>query len=166
MLKVRTDVELSELLNIKPNTISSWKKRNSLDYDTIISICELYDLDLNALFLRKKSVGVQRNETPFLGRETQFQYASGQDRESLMDLVPKFSFPFLTSENTLAFQVTSNNMFPLLVENSVALCELSDLEEIKDAQVVVLVTHNKGIFVNKLMRNPITKGQFILDERE
>ena len=49
-LKINSDKQLSEFLNVKPNTISTWKKRNSLDYDIIISICELYDINLNEIF--------------------------------------------------------------------------------------------------------------------
>ena len=39
---VKTNYELSELLEIKPNTISSWKKRGNIDLNKIISICEHY----------------------------------------------------------------------------------------------------------------------------
>ncbi|NMH27392.1 LexA family transcriptional regulator [Flavobacterium silvaticum] len=162
LLKVKTDIELSELLNIKPNTISTWKKRNSLDYETIISICELYELDLNALFLDKKPVTCATSQTPLISREVQFQYASGADRENLMEIVPKFSFPFLTSHNTLAFQVVSSNMYPVLVENSFVLCEESSLESIKDGQIALVVTNNKGIFLNRLEKSSFSEGHYSL----
>lgn len=42
---LHSDVELAQLLEIKPNTVSTWKKRNSLDYEKIFSVC--HDQDLN-----------------------------------------------------------------------------------------------------------------------
>lgn len=36
-LNVSTTVELAQLLDVRPNTISSWKTRNSLSYDKIIT---------------------------------------------------------------------------------------------------------------------------------
>ncbi|GEP50850.1 hypothetical protein FNO01nite_15220 [Flavobacterium noncentrifugens] len=49
-LNANTDIQLAELLNVKPNTISTWKKRNSLDFNAVISICHTHGIDLNELF--------------------------------------------------------------------------------------------------------------------
>ena len=50
-INIKTDTELAEILNIKSNTISSWKKRNTLDYAKIIEKCIDLNIDLNFLFL-------------------------------------------------------------------------------------------------------------------
>ena len=49
-LKIKTDVELSEIMAVKPNTISTWKKRGSVDYDKIIDLCQANEIDLNIIF--------------------------------------------------------------------------------------------------------------------
>lgn len=41
----KTDIQLANFLGVKQNTISAWKKRNSLDLDLIIEKCQ--DLNLN-----------------------------------------------------------------------------------------------------------------------
>lgn len=41
-----SDAALCKMLGIKPPTLSSWKKRNSLDFALIFARCK--DLDLNA----------------------------------------------------------------------------------------------------------------------
>lgn len=162
LLKLKTDIQLSEFLNIRPNTISTWKKRNTLDYETIISICELYELDLNEVFLNKRNLSESSGSTPLITREAQFQYASGHDRQGLMDLVPKFSFPFLSSESTLAFQVVSNNMFPLIDENSFVICEASSLDAVKENKVAIVVSKSKGIFLNRIAKSPYKENQVVL----
>lgn len=50
LLGVRSAKELAHIFNLKPNTISSWKKRNTLCYAKIIEICNRYEIDLNELF--------------------------------------------------------------------------------------------------------------------
>ena len=39
-LNINTDTKFAKFLGLKQNTISSWKSRNSLDYDLIISKCD------------------------------------------------------------------------------------------------------------------------------
>lgn len=55
LLDIDSDIHLATYLNVKPNTISSWRKRNSLDYSLIIAKCEEKKLDLNYVFLNKTS---------------------------------------------------------------------------------------------------------------
>lgn len=47
-LGIKTDLQLAEYFDIKPTTISSWKSRNTLDYQKIIEKCE--NVNLNWLF--------------------------------------------------------------------------------------------------------------------
>lgn len=162
LLKLKTDIQLSEFLNIKPNTISTWKKRNSLDYGTVISICDLYELDLNEIFLNKKTTSEFVGSTPLITKEAQFQYAAGVERKSLMELVPKFSFPFLDIHNSQAFQVVSNNMFPFIDENSFVVCTASSLAEVKENKVAVIVTKNKGIFLNRVSQTGFKNDHYQL----
>lgn len=55
MLRVDSDAELCRLINIGTNTLANWKKRNSIDHQLIITVCESHKLDLNAVFANKIS---------------------------------------------------------------------------------------------------------------
>lgn len=37
---VKTDTELSKLLKVKPNAVTNWRKRRSIPYDRIVTMCE------------------------------------------------------------------------------------------------------------------------------
>lgn len=154
-LKISTDIQLSEFLNIKPNTISTWKKRNSLDYASIISICELYEIDLNHIFFEQKNnqkdYGNYSSETPLVSREVQFQYCIGS--AGILESLPKYNFPFVRAEETRAFQVLSNNMFPVVEENSFAICESCQLAAIAEDSFVVIVSKAKGLFINRIQKS-------------
>ena len=43
-LKLSSDAKMADYLGVKPSTISSWRSRDSLDYDLIFSKC----VDMNA----------------------------------------------------------------------------------------------------------------------
>jgi len=163
-LKINRDIQLSEFLNVRPNTISTWKKRNTLDYNAIISICELYEIDLNEIFLEKKAATKENfyyiRETPLISREVQFQYCFGNP--GIMDTLPKYNFPFIKADKSRAFQVTSNNMFPIIEENSFAICEETDIKEVEENALVVIVSKSKGLFINRISHMKDKKNVFLL----
>lgn len=161
-LKIKTDIELSEFLNIKPNTISTWKKRDSVDFDSIISICELYELDLNEIFLNKKKASNYAADTPLVSREVQFQYVRENDIASFLEILPKYSFPFVNSEETRAFQVISNNMFPFIEENSYVICEKIEQSKVENLSMVVAISKQKGLFLNRISKSETEEDTFIL----
>ncbi|CAI9429228.1 Bacteriophage CI repressor helix-turn-helix domain-containing protein [Candidatus Ornithobacterium hominis] len=53
-LNIKTDSEFAEFLGVKQPTIASWRKRNSLDYDLIITKCN--EIDANWLLTGKGSM--------------------------------------------------------------------------------------------------------------
>lgn len=162
-LKARTDIELSEFLNVKPNTISSWKKRNTLDYSGIIAICELYEINLNEIFYNKtspKSYESIEDGTYLVSRDAQFQYCV--DNKSIIETLPKFNFPFLRGEATRAFQAISNNMFPIVEENAYALCIETEIEKVQEGDLVVIISQKKGFFMNRIKKVTDDDSQFEL----
>lgn len=164
-LKISTDIQLSEILNVKPNTISTWKKRNTIDYKLIISICELYEIDLNLIFLDNLILNTNPvfsySETPLIGKEQQFQYCI--DKEDVLENLPKYHFPFVKTEGSVLFQVSSNNMHPLVEENSFAICEATNLNDVKNNSLVVIISKSKGFFINKIVKSVSIKDKFTLE---
>jgi len=158
-LKIKTDIELSEVLSIKPNTISTWKKRDSVDSEAIISLCDLYGFDLNEIFLNKRTGGSTAS-TPLISREMQFQYVNEKDTASFIEILPKYNFPFISAEESRIFQVASNNMFPSIEENSYVVCEKISIDKVENNSMVVAISKKKGLFLNKISKND--SGEYAL----
>lgn len=147
-LKIRTDTELSLILEVQPNTISSWKKRNTLDYSLIIGICKLYKIDLNELFYGEESIKAETIKVPMVTKETLHEYTNGQI-DDLTDL-PQYSLPFINNSQSRIFQVNSNNMFPVLEEDSFAICEKIKIQSIKNNSILAIVSKKKGFFIGRV----------------
>lgn len=165
-LKISTDIELSEILNVKPNTISTWKKRNTLDYSCVISICELYEIDLNYVFFNENSTKNSGTvtyscETPLVSSEVQFQYCV--DKSTLMDNLPRYNLPFVKNYDATIFQVSSNNMFPAVELNSFVICELSEVDKVQDNSIVVVISKTRGFFINRISKNSNNKDVFVFN---
>ncbi|OYU81844.1 MAG: hypothetical protein CFE23_02915 [Flavobacterium sp. BFFFF1] len=163
-LKIRKDIHLARMLNIRPNTISTWKKRNTLDYPAIIGICQEMELDLNEILLEKKTT--RQNDlskpvqTKLVSREVQFEYCMGSDE--LVEKLPRYNFPFIIGSNSRAFQVLSNNMFPIIEENSFVICEETKLSEIPENSLAVIISRKKGLFINRIRRIADKKDVYLL----
>lgn len=68
-LKIKSDTKLAEYLVIKPNTISNWRKRNSLDYALLIDKCEKEKIDLNLIFIDNNYEFIEEEETKTLDKK-------------------------------------------------------------------------------------------------
>lgn len=73
-LKIKTNLELAEVMNIAPNTISSWTKRESIPFLKLIAICDKYRISLDWL------VGFKENATEVQEPESTYQKPDERDQ--------------------------------------------------------------------------------------
>lgn len=141
-LNYKTDTELAEFLGIKQPTISTWRKRNTIDYELIIAKCN--DIDANWLLtgegsmLKKHTYKSSINDNsivaePILTNRKTKDYTYDQQRiplfnlEATMGLVPVVNGNGLDEEKILdyisipsmaicdgAIYATGDSMYPLL----------------------------------------------------
>ncbi|MBC9798581.1 LexA family transcriptional regulator [Sinomicrobium weinanense] len=161
-LHVRTNAELSSILEVKPNTISTWKKRNTLDYPRILALCKTYSIDIHKLFFNRSGTN-----TPFdvkdkkgfnvVTRDSYFQYVSQLNQESFIQSLPKFYFPFISGKNIRAFQVMGASMFPILRDGDFVVGEYidADTETLVNGKIYVLVSNIKGIYICRIRKDPV-----------
>lgn len=67
--KLKNNAELARFLGVKPNTISNWYARNSIDYDIIFSKCEGANLDwlingISKSHIKSETISLSRELTP------------------------------------------------------------------------------------------------------
>ncbi|WP_286443387.1 MULTISPECIES: helix-turn-helix domain-containing protein [unclassified Myroides] len=77
LLGVKSAKELAVIFDLKPNTISSWKKRNTLCYSKLIQVCCEHNIDLNELFFSnytKKTIEKSYINVPIIYIDDYLEY--------------------------------------------------------------------------------------------
>ncbi|MTG97463.1 MULTISPECIES: helix-turn-helix domain-containing protein [Myroides] len=153
MLGIKTDLELSNILNVKPNTISSWKKRDSLQYDSIIALCKEHKIDLNELFFTDSSTiynsNYQKRKVKMISADHHFEYFL--DPEKTLASAPSFIFP-TTEEVDTAFQVATENMYPTIKVSSYVITKRIELRDIHPWHLYLFTLEGRGIMIYRFKR--------------
>lgn len=153
LLELKTDLELANLLEIKPNTLSSWKIREMVRYDKIIDICKKYKIDLNEVFLIHPNsvynVDLDDRVVKMISADHQIEYFMNSVK--CLGSTPSYVFP-TEEEVDIAFQIGVENMFPTIKVSSYLLSKKIDLSEVKPWNIYVLVVENRGILCYRFKR--------------
>ncbi|VEG82409.1 helix-turn-helix domain-containing protein [Wolinella succinogenes] len=70
-LSVRNSSEFCEMYKIKPNTLSTWKKRGTIPYDLILTISQNANISLDYIFGLNPKKEVQRLPSGLDDQETE-----------------------------------------------------------------------------------------------
>ncbi|MFD0701701.1 LexA family transcriptional regulator [Myroides pelagicus] len=153
MLGIKTDLELSNILNVKPNTISSWKKRDSLQYDSIIELCEKNKINLNDLFYSDSSclfpINDQSRTVKVIPADHHFEYFLNPDKA--LASAPTYIFP-TTEEVDTAFQVITENMYPTIKVSSYVITKKITLRDLHPWHLYLFTLENRGIMIYRFKR--------------
>ncbi len=116
--KIRSNADLAKLLGVKPNTLSNWYHRGSLDYDLIFTKCE--GVNLNWLINGREPMRLEEEEKP----------SAVSDPAPVYKGVPAASVniieinPQAAKTNTLIADVHASAGFGSLMESTKALEQL------------------------------------------
>lgn len=153
LLGIKTDLELSNILDVKPNTISSWKKRNSLQYEGLIELCKERRIDLNELFFKEASAlhnnSLQKRKVKMISIDHHFEYFL--DAEKTLAEAPSFIFP-TTEEVDTAFQVAPENMYPTLKVSSYVITKKVGIKDIQPWHLYLFVLKGRGLMTYRFKR--------------
>lgn len=165
ILGVKTDLELSEILGVKPNTISSWKKRNSLQYESLINLCKEHKINLNDLFYEDfksaYSDDLDNRRVKMISAEHTVEYFL--NTENVLISAPSFVFP-TEQEIDIAFQLSSNNMFPTIKVTSYVLAKKIELKDLQPWHIYLFIIEKKGIFVHRFKKYSENGNLFCIND--
>lgn len=154
-LGIKTNKELAVLLDVQPNTISTWKTRNSPDYEKLITIIREARGDLNKFFFDESHCHkIVKNEQRLVTvpLEHQYEYVTAFKNDIFLKKLPKHHFSIVTGEEKLrAFQVSDLNSWYAFKGAFYAISSLS--KNIRVGNVYVIVNKVKGIFTGLIERD-------------
>jgi signal peptidase I len=162
---IKTDTELATLFSVKPNTISNWRKRNTIPYKHIITYCEKENIDIHNVLLGKNGdkTGyfnpritntylpeyrleeeiVSVDVYPSNGFETLSDLLKSKPIENI--LIPKT----MMKESIIIIKIKSNSMEPTIMEGAYIGVDRLDRELISSKLYAVFIPY-EGITVKRL----------------
>ncbi|MBB1140568.1 helix-turn-helix domain-containing protein [Myroides sp. WP-1] len=153
LLGFKTDLELANLLGIKPNTLSSWKIRETLRYDKIIEICRKNKIDLNEVFLVHPNavynVDMDNRVVKMIAADHHIEYCINPKK--CLATSPSYVFP-TEEEVNIGFQIVVENMYPTIKVGSYVLSKKIDISEIKPWHIYVIIIEQRGVLCYRFKR--------------
>ena len=165
LLGIKTDLQLANMFGVKPNTISTWKSRDTMQYSKIILLCKEHKIDLNELFFVDPKVVYNKNlakrKVRLISVEHQLEYYINPERTLVGS--PVFGFP-TDEEVDIGFQIASDNMYPTLKVGSYALAKEIGFEELKTWHIYLLLVEGRGILCYRFKNHVADKGLLFVSD--
>lgn len=165
-LKLDTDKALAEFLGVSVGAISSWKSRNSIDFELIIDTVQGIDLNwlingdsysttpnyINTTEFVKKRERNLSIPVVLIPEKAKAGYLSGFDTDYI-DELPTFNFKDYTNGHKYrAFEIEGDSMLNALQAGDLVLCEkLEHLQYLKPNTIYILHT-NEGLLCKRVKR--------------
>lgn len=155
--------DFCEKYDVKPNTLSTWRKRNTIPYDFIMEIAEKENISLEWLFSNKNVPMICSSETIEVNFYPEIYRAADYCKISANTISKTFqvSKSFLDEITTIrdyskleAIRVGGEEMKPYLLNGEYVLIEKSS--DVLNGETA-LVNLNKNIYIGKIQKDPFNE---------
>lgn len=145
-LGVKNDKEFCKILDIKQNTLSTWRKRDTLDFNKIISICETNNLDLNEVFFPENGVDDNYDSENVLAKES----LSCNKLKSLEIKIIKKVNLVNNNKEVAFFKVQEDKVQS--ATHQIVIGQRSQLKKVKENSDLILVLKSNKVFIERVKR--------------
>lgn len=178
----KNDAEFARFLDIKPNTLSNWHVRNTMDFEKVYTKCE--DIDGNfiltgkepmlkshvqsikeepAIYQRLPSVVTidshNEDNIVLVPQKLKAGYLQGFNNPKFISKLPTYRMPGLNNGIFRMFPVEGNSMFPTLTNNSYVVGQFVEnwITGIKDNRLYIIISNQMEDGLVKRCINRIEK---------
>lgn len=179
----KSDADFARFLEIKPNTLSNWYVRNTMDHERVYTKCE--DIDGNFILTGKEPMLKSSNSVNepaasyFTDKQPQVitidshnqdnivlvpqklkaGYLQGYNDPKFISKLPTFRMPGLNNGVFRMFPVEGNSMFPTLTNNSYVVGQFVEnwIKDIKDNRIYIIISNELEDGLVKRVINRIDK---------
>ncbi len=169
---LRTDAALCDMLGVSPNTLSTWRKRNSFDYELVFSKCEGLDAnfllygehDDSQIAILSEPAAIYKagpkSELPMIPESAIAGLGSGELTIHENDIEDRYFIPEFSKADFL-IRVKGSSMYPKYNPGDIVACKrVSKSAFIQWNKAYVLDT-SQGIMIKRIVKST-TSGQWIL----
>lgn len=174
-LGFKNDTELADFLGIKQNTLSTWKSRNTMDYDLVISKCE--EINANWLLTGQGPMLKEDNNLPMALKSANSEgiplipldamagISSGEISVLELDC-ERYVIPMFKGADFL-IPVKGSSMIPKYNSGDVVACKKIPMQDLffQWNKVYVLDT-NQGALIKRIHKGPDNEHITLISENE
>jgi repressor LexA len=158
-LKIESDKELSDNLGVKPNVISNWKKRGSIDYKLLFAVCESNGISIDSIVGLKSTDSSQIvNEPegeygiPLIPLDAAAGFSSGDDKAILHSDVDFYSVPEFNKKADYLIRVSGSSMYPKYNSGDIVACKKLPLDTFFQWNKVYILDTIQGPLMKRVKR--------------
>lgn len=146
-LLIKTDKDLCQIIAIKPNTLSTWKKRDTLDFNKVISLCEERNLDLNYIFFDEREI--VDNKEVIVNDEV------GAPKIIIEPVSPTIEelarFQLVNTNRNIALFDSFNSYHPRFKNRQMVLGQKSSKKLLKPDEVYIIKCEDSSVFLDEVV---------------
>ena len=177
-LGIKTDSEFAEFLGVKQPTISTWRKRNTIDYDLIITKCN--NIDANWLLTGEGEMLKSENTKTETSKEESVKgiplvnataiggygnnVFSFEERDVKdYDVIPKFKH----KQVDFMIEVEGSSMYPKYNSGDVVACRIiKERNFIQWNKTHVIATREQGIIIKRIKPSDAPNSLLMVSDNE
>ena len=177
-LGFKNDTELADFLGIKQNTLSTWKSRNTMDYDLVISKCDFIDANwlltgegemlksgnTNTETSKEESVkGIPLVNATAIGGYGNNVFSFEERDVKDYYVIPKFKH----KQVDFMIEVEGSSMYPKYNSGDVVACRIiKERNFIQWNKTHVIATREQGIIIKRIKPSDTPNSLLMVSDNE
>lgn len=177
-LGFKNDTELADFLGIKQNTLSTWKSRNTMDYDLVISKCDFIDANwlltgegemlksgnTNTETSKEESVkGIPLVNATAIGGYGNNVFSFEERDVKDYYVIPKFKH----KQVDFMIEVEGSSMYPKYNSGDVVACRIiKERNFIQWNKTHVIATREQGIIIKRIKPSDAPNSLLMVSDNE
>ena len=177
-LGFKNDTELADFLGIKQNTLSTWKSRNTMDYDLIISKCDFIDanwlLTGEGKMLKSETTKTETSKEesvkgiPLVNATAIGGYGNNVFSFEERDVKDYYVIPkFKHKQVDFMIEVEGSSMYPKYNSGDVVACRIiKERNFIQWNKTHVIATREQGILIKRIKPSDAPNSLLMVSDNE
>ena len=177
-LGFKNDTELADFLGIKQNTLSTWKSRNTMDYDLIISKCDFIDanwlLTGEGKMLKSETTKTETSKEesvkgiPLVNATAIGGYGNNVFSFEERDVKDYYVIPkFKHKQVDFMIEVEGSSMYPKYNSGDVVACRIiKERNFIQWNKTHVIATREQGIIIKRIKPSDTPNSLLMISDNE
>lgn len=168
--RFKKDTDFADFLGINPQTLYTWYKRESFDYETIYSKCEGVDgnflLSGEEPMFKKVDANADKNAVPLVSVDAFAGTGNGVFRIQEKDILAFYDVPEFRNADFM-MKVKGNSMETTYSNGDILACKrIKDRTFIQWNRIHVIATKSQGIITKRLRRGSLELSYLCVSDNQ